>query len=438
MPIRSSRGVIAIAIALAGGDARAQVAAEVAATANTGYSSYEQDTTSGAMPAPGATSALFTELRPSVVLEYDSRRVIWSAGVMAGMFLPLEADPLVSYTAQGNLTLAAWPSAATSMTVAGSIGLGGEALLASERAADAGQPAIFGNTNQEVLTASATEAVAWQARSRWTIRQGLTAAMVAPQQSQQSQQQLDGINSSALATLAVDHEYRRDTIGLDLGAGIAQVQPQLLQMMPPQFTTYTSSIHARWNHDESRAWNWQLSAGFMQLVTDIGSEPAAVLPTGNALLRYTTERTVTSLAFTQDTASNLLVGTVSASSQLAARGAVTLDASRRRVLAFSAGIRHDEPIGDASVLAAGVGNAIQGDLGLTMKLEKDVLAVVRYSAGYQFGEVGVLGPQLTQIVTLGLTATYATGVLHPAPTMGERVDQTDGTLFRVVDEQPER
>jgi hypothetical protein len=429
MPIRPSWCVIAIA--LAGRDVRAQVAAEVAATMNTGYLSYEQDAPSALMPAPGPTSGLFTELRPSIVFEHDSRRVIWRAGVMVGTFVPLESDPAMSYTTQGTLALAAWPSEVTSMTVVGSFGLGGEALLASERAADTGQPTIRGNGNPEVLTANATETVALQARPTWTIRQGLTGALVAPQQ------QLDGVNANALATLAVDHEYRRDTVGVELRAGISQVQPQLLPMMTTPFRTYTSSIGARWNHDESRTWNWQVSAGLTRMITDADSDPPAVVPTGTALLRYTADRTVASLAFTQDFTPNLIVGTVSASSQLAARGAVTLDASRRRVLAFSAGIRHDEPIGAAGVLATAAGNAVQADVGLTMSFKRNVLAVVRYSAGLELGQVGALGPQLTQIVTLGFTATYATGVVHPPPGIGERVDQTDGTLFRVVDEPAE-
>jgi hypothetical protein len=118
---------------------------------------------------------------------------------------------------------------------------------------------------------------------------------------------------------------------------------------------------------------------------------------------------------------------VSSTDLVTVRATIMLDQRQARVLTFSAGSLHNEPIGQASAQAvAATGNALQGDIAFRTMLSKNLLATARYSISDQFGQLGSLGPTLFHIVSVGVVATYGNGTLRPVPAISGRVDGTDG------------
>jgi hypothetical protein len=269
------------------------------------------------------------------------------------------------------------------------------------------------------------------------VQQNLIGAMTAPQDDPGSG------NTSLLGTLSVERLYERDAIGAELRAGISRLDPLRADLEP--YESYTSAILGRWNHDFTAGWNGLLTAGIEQLFIDTGSRPLAFLPTGSATVRYSANGVGGALEFIHGTATNLQVGTVSLADQITARGVITIDELTSRVLSFSAGFLHNEPLGEVvAQVAAGTGNAIQGDAAFTTKITRNVLGSVRYSLAYQYGQdTGLgqdgdsgqsagLGPTLAHIVFIGVTASYGKQHKRPFPTRGQRVDGSDSQGFPVV------
>jgi hypothetical protein len=435
--------VVTVVIAILVRPAAAQgVAVRAEGTVNVGYN---QTTRSTAVLDPQAdpadipdssTASLFTEIRPGISLDAGSPRLSWRAGYLFAGTLNFDGGaPSYSHQATGALIADLTPR--TVLTVSSAFAQGGTSFLLSQRPADAGKPEIRAPGNPNLLSATLSELVAWQAGRHLQVQQNLIGAMTAPQDDPGRG------NTSLIGTLSLERLYERDAVGAELRAGISRLDPLRADLEP--YESYTSAILGRWNHDFTVGWNGLLTAGIEQLFTDTGNRPLAFLPTGSAAVRYSANGVGGALEFIHGTATNLQVGTVSLADQLTARGVITIDELTSRVLSFSAGFLHNEQLGEVvAQVAAGTGNAVQGDAAFTTAITRNVLGSVRYSLAYQYGQdTGLgqdgdsgqsagLGPTLAHIVFIGVTASYGKQHKRPFPTRGQRVDGSDSQGFPVV------
>jgi len=395
---------------------------------NVGYTQTTQseavvDPTAQASDRPVSSSGSFlTELRPGILLQFGSPRLTWRAGYTFSAALSPGADQTISYSNQANLAAAAELTKFSLMTVSGSASQGGTSFLLSQQPADAGKPAIRAPGNPDLISASGVEAWSWQVSQRLVVQQTLNGSLSAPEND------LHDRNSELTGTVALEYQWGRDNVGLEGRGSLAWLRP--VQAEFPPYKTTTNDLLARWNHDFTPQWNAFARAGIEQLYMGTGNRPLALLPTGNAIVRYTAGRVVGAIDFTHGSATNLQVGSVSLTDQATGRGIFTIDQEKARVLSFSAGFLHNEPLGEARI-SAGTGNAVQADAGFTTMLTKHSVATVRYSLAYQFDQDGGVGPTLIHIFLVGVIARYSntTKDIRPVPTRGDRVDGTDGQGF---------
>src|SRR5262249_9673550 len=300
------------------------------------------------------------------------------------------------YSNQATASVAAELTNRSAMTFNVGATQGGTAFQLSQRAADAGQPGLRAPGNPELVTATLGEAFAWDASEHVRFGQGLTGALSAPQDA------LGQLSATMAGSFSLDRVFPNDAIGGEYRASFARLRPLFADGEP--YWSITNTFVGRWNHDFSFRWNDAITGGVSQVVTLAGSYPLAIVPTGSATARYTAGNAVGALPFTLGPATNTQTGTVSMSEVVTLRGAVSFDPTLGRGLAVSAGFRHDQALGEASALvAAGTGNAVQGDVGLTWGLTDSILATARYSVAYQFGQSGGLQPQLAQVLLVGIT-----------------------------------
>ena len=381
------------------------------------------DPTAQASDRPvSSVSSFLTELRPGILLQFGSPRLTWRVGYAFSAALSPDSSTSVTYSNQANLAAAAELSKFSLMTVSGSAAQGGTSLLLSQQPADAGKPAIRAPGNPDLVSASATEALSWQVSQLLMVQQPLVGSLSAPEND------LHDRNSELAGTLALEHQWGRDTLGLEGRGSVAWLRPLQSEFKP--YRTTTNDLLGRWNHDFTPKWNGFVRAGIEQLYMGTGNRPLALLPTGSASVRYAAGRVVGALDFTYGSATNLQVGSVSLTAEGAGRGIITIDPEKARVLSFSAGFLHNEPIGEARI-AAGTGNAVQGDAGFTTMLTKHSVVTVRYSLAYQFGQDGGVGSSLIHSFLVGVIARYSntSKVIRPVPTRGDRVDGSDGQGF---------
>jgi hypothetical protein len=429
---------VACAIASLGHSAQAQrTVYQADATVNVGYTqttrgTFQADPNAQAADVPASSlGGFFTELRPGLSLQTGTPRVTWRIGYIFAGNLSLTGDQLGSYSNQGTTSLAAELTKFTTLTVAASVAQGGTSFLLAQRAADAGTPELRAPDNPNLISASLVESLAWDAAKHLTIQHSLIGNVSAPEDD------LGERNAALTATLSLDRVYVRDVLGLEARAGISWLRPLRADLDP--YMSLTNSLVGRWSRDFNPSWNGLVTAGIEQVFTDTGSKPLALLPTGSASVRYTAYNSVFALDFNHGTATNLQVGAVSITDRVTARGIITLDPQAVRALSFSAGILHNEPLGEVeAVVAAGTGNAVQADAGFTTAISRYVLASARYSLAYQFDQGGNLAPTLAHIVLLGLTASYKNTERprRPVPVRGRRVDRSDAEGFPVIDDSP--
>jgi len=344
-----------------------------------------------------------------------------------------------SYSNQAVAALAAELTPLTTLTANTTIAQGGTGFLQSQAPPEMGRPEIRAPGNPDRISATLSEGLAWQAGRHLQVQHSLLGTLSMPQDDFAQR-------SAALTnTESIERLYERDTIGAEFRAGVSFLSP--LRADLGRYASYTSALLARWNHDFSPRWNGLATAGVEQLYIDSGNRPLAFLPAGSATVLYSAQRGGGAIEFRHGTATNLQVGSVSLADELTARGVITIDERKSRVLGFSAGFLHNQPFSEAAAqAAAGTGNAIQVDAGLTTALANAVLLSVRYSLAYQYGQdsglkqdsdsaqSGNVGPTLAHIFFVGVTASYSNTkqIKRPIPTRGQRVDGTDGQGFPVV------
>jgi hypothetical protein len=373
----------------------------------------------------------FSELRPGISVQTGTPRVTWRAGYVFSGNLSLSGDQANQYSNQGSLSIAGELTKFTTLTLAAAIAQGGTSFLLSQRPADTGNPELRAPDNPDLLSASLVESLSWDAAKFVTVQHTLIGNFSAPQDD------LSERNTAVTASLGIDRVFLRDTVGGEARVGISWLRP--LQADERPYMTQTSSLVGRWNHDFTPGWNGLATAGVEEVYTDTGSKPLALLPTGSASLRYSAYNAIGAIDFTHGTATNLQVGSVSVTDKVTVRGIFTLDPREVRALTFSAGVLHNEPLGEvAAVVAAGTGNAVQGDAGFTTAINRYVLANARYSLAYQFDQGGNLAPTLAHIFFIGITAVYKNTErpTRPVPVRGRRVDGSDAEGFPVIEDQP--
>jgi hypothetical protein len=400
-------------------------------------------------------AGLFTEISPGISLQTGSPRVSWRIGYKfaanlrfadtsststMGQPAPEDAPPMegaaaadkdrqaFGYANSADVALAAQLTQFTTLTLTGAIAQGATAFLQSQRRPEMGNPEVRAPGNPSMITMSLAEALAWEVGRQWNLLQSLRGNLSAQQDDFAKR------SSDVAGTLALERVWVRDTAGVELRAGVSWLRPLLKNVRP--YNAVNNALLARWNHDFTWRWTAALSAGVEQVYTGTGSKPLAFLPSGGANASYTIGDVVTALAFTHGTQTNLQVGSISVADQLTARGVISIDADKLRVLSFSGGILHNEPLGEvASVVSAGTGNALQGDVGFTTAITKGLVATARYSLAYQFDQAGELGSTLAHVFLIGVTASYNN--LEPdrrqMPGRGLRVDHGDVEGFPVVE-----
>ncbi len=425
-PALAARAVVPLIIMMiVGRSAAAQTVYELDGAVNLGYTSTSTPTptTDPTEPQSQTSSRVFTDVRPGLAIQSGSRRLAWRVGYVFAGSLSLDGSGPNTYSNQATAALAAQLTTRSAMTINTAVTQGGTAFQLSQQAADAGHPGLRAPGSPDLVTATLGEAFAWEAAPHVRLGQGITGTLSSPQDD------LGMFSATVTGSLSLDRVFPTDAIGGELRTGVALLRPLTAEGQP--YWSITNVFLGRWNHDFSYGWNGAVTAGVSQVVTLAGSYPLAIVPTGSLTARYTAGTAFGSLAFTHGTATNTQTGTVSMSDQIVVRGGVSFDPMLARALAVSAGFSHDQALGEASALvAAGTGNAVQGDVGLAWGLSDSVLATARYSVAYQFGQSGGIQPQLTQVLLIGVTARYSNArFVAPLPTLGERVDGGDAVRF---------
>ena len=436
------RGVWVVAVALAIGGMPRPAAAQrtlvqVDGAVNAGYTqitrgTVQQDPNAEAGDVvDGSIGGFFTEVRPGVSMQSGSPRFAWQLGYQFAGNLSLSGEQIGTYSNQGNAAFAAQLSKFTTLTMAGSVAQGGTSFLLAQRAADAGQPELRAPDNPALISVSLVESLAWEAGKYLTVQHSLIGNASAPQNDFEQR------NAALTATLSLDRVYNRDTLGIEARASISWLRP--LQATLEPYVSLSNALSGHWNRDITVSWNTLVTAGIEQVYTDTGSKPVALLPTGSASVRYTHYNAVVALDVAHGTATNLQVGAVSLTDRVTLRGIFTLDPREQRVISFSSGFLHNEPLGEVDAqVAAGTGNAVQADAGFTTAITRNILFTARYSLAYQFDQGGNLAPTLAHIALLGVTGTYRNSERprRPLPTRGRRVDGTDAEGFPVIESLP--
>jgi hypothetical protein len=439
---RGCAATIAVALAALSHRAAAQRAeVEANASLNVGYSQETQSVfvADPNSPRPSDTPSstaqrMFMEIRPGILYQVGSPRLTWRAGYTFAGTLSIVGDALSAASNQANGSLTAEVSKFSFLTLAAVLSQGGTAFQLTSRSADTGTAELRAPGSPDTVAATASESLMTELARQVTMQQTLVASTSAPQD------QLSERNSAVAASLALDRTFDRDAIGGELHGSVSWLFP--LDLGQRKYKSYASSALVHWNRDLSANWNGMVRVGMEQIFIDTTSEPLAFLPTGSLAVRYTPQPDVGfGLDFTHGTATNLQVGSVSLTDQVAVHGAIVIDSRKLRGLAFSASALHNEPLGTVSALvAAGTGNAVALDAGFTTQLAKNLLGNVRYSFAYQFGQGGGLPDSLAHVFFIGVTGVIRNTErpLAPLPIRGQRVDGGDGTFgFQVVEEPAE-
>lgn len=429
--------VVAMGLAIAAWDrpaAAQQVLVQADGAANVGYI---QTTNTRSQPAdpnsqaadipPQTVRSLFTDIRPGITIQSGSPRLTWRVGYLFSAALKVDQSQSLGYSNQANAAVIGEVSQFSILSANAAVAQGGPSFLLSQQPAELGKPEIRAPGNPNVITATLGQTLAWEVGRRLTLQQGLSGNLSAPQNA------FDNGSSSLAGVLALDYLWGRDNVGLELRASNSWLQPARADL--PSYTSSTTSLRARWNHDFSPAWNGLITAGIEQVYTDTGSKPLAFLPTGTASVRYAVGDIAGAVDFSHGTATNLRVGSVSLTDQITARGIITLDEFKLRVLSFSAGFLHNEPIGEVdAAVAAGTGNAVQVDAGFITAIARNLLLTARYTLGYQYGQANGVAPSTVHIFLVGVTGrlTNMPDDKRRMPRRGMRVDGGDSEGFPVV------
>jgi len=366
-----------------------------------------------------ANAQLFTELRPAVAVQGAFRRMRWGAGYQFAGRMTADSA-ILSYSNQADVLLAGDLTQRTSLSAGASVAQGSATSLVGLLPADTVQTTIRAPGNQRRLTLMAGEQLGWELGPTTRLQQVLQLTASAPQEA------LDQSSSDASASLAIEKSRRRTVGALEVRSRIARLRPLQAEVEP--FSTLTNTVLLRGSHDLSHRWHVHGTLGIQQVYADDHGKPLALLPTASTVLDFTTRITNFALELDRGVQPNLEVGTIAVSNRIGVRGLVMLDEMQVRALRFSAGAIHNEPLGQYDMLAAGTLDVLQADVGATNAISSRLMVFARYSASYQFDQMGVLPSTMTHVFLVGAAAQYSsTGKPRRGlPMNGRRVDNADG------------
>jgi len=377
-------------------------------------------------PATAGESGLTTAVSPAITLQVGAPRLVFRVGYLFAGAFNVYGGGSNTYFNLLTFALAAEPSGSSMLTVAASVSQGGAAFQLSERPADAGRPAIRPQDNPDQLWATLSESFRWEVSRSLRMTQSFSAALVALSYS------LDQSNAQASISIGLDHVAPRDAIGGVFSSSVALLRP--LGGLGDPYYALANSLRATWSHDQNSIWNTEVWAGISHVTRLTQGQPDTFLPTGGitaGFLLSDVGRSGGSIGVAYGPTFDLQTGALTRAGTITARGHVNFDSAATRQLAFSAGYLRSWAVSEAAVLSlAGVGQAVQGDVGFVWSLSTAFQATVRASVAYQFGRPAELAPSLVYTFLLGITGRYSNAMHMPdVPTIGNRVDGADGAGF---------
>jgi hypothetical protein len=369
---------------------------------------------------------LTTQVIPAVTFQTGSPKLVFRIGYLFAGNFNIYGSGSNYYSNLLRLSLAFQPAAGSTLTIDASVTQGGTAFQNSQRPADQGQPVIRAPGNPDQISATLSEAFTWEASRSMRMTQGFSASVVAPEYN------LDRTNSLVSLSLGLDHMGQRDAIGGTLSSSVALLRPTLSGGDP--FYSLANSLVGNWSRDFSQNWNGQLAAGLSNVIQLDGNHMTAFVPTAAATVRYFANdvgRSGGSVSLGYGPTFNLYTGTLTQAVSISGRGFVNFNSPWARTLSFSAGYLRSWAVNEAAALnAAGLGHAVQGDIGLVWGLSSALLVSARGSIAYQFGQPDGLAPSMSYIFLVGITGRYSNATsMSAVPTIGGRVDGADGARF---------
>jgi hypothetical protein len=410
-----SRCALILVGLLACGPAAAQTVLQLDGTVNLNYTVTN--------PSPPDATELSVEVRPGITFQTGSSRLVFRISYLLAATFGIDPPYTNSYSNMLTGSLAAQPDDRSTLTFGFTLVQGGQAFQISQRPADTGQPAFRAEGNPEQLTGTLTQGFVWEAAPDLRLTQTLVGMLVAPQYN------LSQSNTSLTGLVALDHLGTRDTLGGEVSVNVSRLRLSTVEAEP--FWALITSLLGRWSHDFDLGWSTSLAAGVASVVTFTDTNPRAVVPTGNLTGRYFQGPAGASLSLDYGPRTDLQTGTVSQNFAATARGFLDFDPFFTRQLTASVGFLHSWPLGAVTESsAAGLGDAVQGDLGFLWGLSDALLATARYSIAYQFNQPAGVAPSMIHVFLVGVTARYSNAAyLPPMPTAGQRVDGTDNVPF---------
>ncbi len=371
----------------------------------------------------GSGERVFLDVRPAVTLQTGSPGLVWRFGYLFDGSLTLAGNLPSAYSNQASLSLAAQLSNRSTLLFSVNFIQGGNWFQLSQQAPGTGQPGFLAPGNPDLLTGTLGQSYSLELAPNLRLGQTFTATLNTPQY------QLSQFNAQMAASVGVFRLLQRDAIGVQFLPTASLLRPLVAQ--PVAFWNITNALVGNWNHDFDPRWNGQVTAGFEQVLTFAGSYPLALVPTASATVRYLGTVVAGSLAYAHGVTTDVQTGTVTMSDSVVGHALASFDPVRPRVLGVSAGFVRSLPLGQASALvAAGTGNALQGDVSFVWGFADQLLGTIRYSVAYQYDQPTGIPPALTQVLLVGVTLRLGNSRYQsPVPTLGQRVDGTDAVFF---------
>jgi hypothetical protein len=397
---RRTAGLCAFALFLGAGASRAvaqsQTDYELAVAANLNASSTG--------PTTGdQTTRMLLDLRPGVLVQSQGARVSWRASYTLSTAFDFEGGS-ASYANAAELGLQAHLSPRVALALAASALQGGTAFQLTQGAADAGQAALRDPANPDRVAGGLTQTLDIDAAPDVRVAETLSGLFSS------DQDHLDRADATFNAILGFDKRGPTDAFGADARSTLSWLHP--VSAVGDHYVSLINTLLGRYTRTWTRSWSSAVTLGVQQVVTFAGSEPLAFLPTGSLSLSWTGDRATGGLLVTHTAVTNLQTGTVGQGEQAALRLSYPLSPLLLRALNASVGALHTEPIGQSSArVSTGTGTALQADVGLSWELAENVVATLRYSFAYQFGQPDV-DPSMAHALIVGLTARMRTGRLR--------------------------
>jgi hypothetical protein len=375
-------------------------------------------------PTPYARGVV-TEIRPSVMLQTGGPQFAWRVSYLFVGNLSLDGNWANTYANQLISILAMELSSVSTMSITANLNQGGTAFQLTQSTPAAGSPAIRAEGNPNLVTAVLSEMYSLDLTARLRLGQGLTGTLVAPQFS------LSDYNASVGGYLRFDLSQPSDAFGVELAPSVAWLRASGTAALPETYMSLMQSVVLDWNHDFNQGWNTQVAGGAAYIVSLVGDHPSTFAPIGTLTGRYFGSDVNGSVSLNYGPNTNLQTATVSQTASLTARGSWSFNPLLQRSLAASAGFLRSRPLGAVSESStSGMGDALQGDIGVIWGLTETWVANVRYTVAYQFNQPGGIAPSLAHVFLIGVTGHYSNAShMPPMPTPGQRVDGSDGVRF---------